>query len=165
MRAILQDEAFLTDSPWLSDDDQSVIDAGWMIGPSGSLLLTALWGGRRTDLPAAEVGPYEYEVNDANVPLDDLMDDEERFLGRAASRALHFAGQLLGKASNLPGSETLQSLVSIFIDKTDEDFALQGANVKFFTRRGEPLPWLDDLEKFQLSAIAVMEVSDLRTLR
>lgn len=85
--------------------------------------------------------------------------------GSGAAAAPEPPAPIPREAGNLPGSETLQSLVSIFIDKTDEDFALQGANVRFFTRRGEPLSWLDDLEKFRLSAIAVMAVSDLRTLR
>jgi hypothetical protein len=47
------------------------------------------------------------------------------------------------------------------VDVTDQYFALQGANVRFFTRRGDDLSWFDDLEKFKIEAIALLDVSDL----
>jgi hypothetical protein len=161
MRAILEDDARPTYSTRLPDDAQAIVDAGWTLGPSGSLLLAALWGGRREELPSAEVGRYEYEVNDADISLADLIDEEERFLARAASRALHFAGRMMEEAASVPGSETLQASVAIHVDMTDEDFSLQGANVRFFTQRGDPLTWFDDLESFRMQAIAVLDLSDV----
>jgi hypothetical protein len=70
---------------------------------------------------------------------------------------------LLSKAHGIPGSETLQATVSIFADKTDEDFALQGGVVRFFTRRGDYPDWFEDLESFTLEAIAVMDATDIGT--
>ena len=100
-------------------------------------------------------------MNDVDISLDDLGDREGTFLVRAASRAFTFASLMLAKGAGLPGAETLQASVSVSVDVTDEYFALQGANVRFFTRRGDDLGWFDDLEKFKIEAIALLDVSDL----
>lgn len=147
--------------PPLPDDAKAVLEAGWTVGPEGSLLLCALWNGARKSLPPSYVGRYEYEINDVYISLADLTGDMNRYLARAALRGILFATELLARASDLPAADALVAIVGIFVDTQDEDFMLQGARVRFFTRRGDYPEWFEDLERFELQAIALLDVADV----
>lgn len=161
MERLIQHRAFRGELPGLPDNARALVKRGWIVGPGGALLLGGLWGGRRTELAASELGRYEYEINDVNLSLTDLADDSETYLARAASRSFLFAKRMLQMGARLPGSETLHSLIGVFVDTSDEDFQIQGVNVRFFTERGDPIGWFDDLERFEHHALALLDLSDL----
>ena len=165
MRALLCDPAFEADDSGLPPDARATAEAGWRLGPSGALLLAAMSPKDAPDVPASGIGRHEYEVNDVYLSLDDLRGDESTFLAKAASRSLSFAVDMLKRGLSLPGSETLQASVSIFVDTTDEVFPLQGGVVRFFTRRGDHPDWFGDLEAFTLEAIAVLDATDIDVFR
>lgn len=160
MRALIADPAFAESAPAVPPDVDYIEEGGWTIGPGGTLLLAALWTGQERDIPVAEITRFEYEINDVHVSLKNLR-GEGAFLPRAAARAVHFALHMLEKARGLPGSATLHANVAISVDTGDELFPLQGGVVRFFTQRGDPLGWLDDLERFKLEAIALLDMSDI----
>jgi hypothetical protein len=165
MRALLRDPGFLGDRPVLQLDTQSIVDAGWTIGPGGALLLAARTAQGRLELPESEIGGYEYDINDVHISLDDMRDSEGLFLAKAASRAVFFAVQLLEKGAALPGAASLVASVAVTVAVDDEYFSLQGAKVRFFTRRGDPLDWFDDLEKFRIEAIGLFGLPDVPAYR
>lgn len=160
MRALLATDTFAAERPVVPPDVRYVVDAGWTVGPNGALLLAALWREGMHDIPAAALGHGEYEVNDVDVSLGDLGRDRPEFLPRAAARVLLVARRLLTGSRGLPGADTLLATVSISVDVDDEDFALQGGTVRFFTRRGEHPGWFDELEGFTREAIAVLDAVD-----
>jgi hypothetical protein len=161
MQALLSDDAFVTDKPDLPAETEAIIRAGWRVGPGGDLVLAAVSRESPLRVSPSEIGGHEYEVNDVYISLDDLRDDPATLLARAASRGLSFATEMLKSGLSLPGSETLTATVSLFIDMTDEDFALQGTVVRFFTRRGDSPEWFQDLEAFTMEATAVLDAADL----
>ncbi|MEU8329033.1 hypothetical protein [Micromonospora sp. NPDC048839] len=161
MRSLLGSAAFAADQPTLPSIEQDTLDAGWAVEPSGALVLVAHRPHDGHDVPAESLGEGEYEVNDVHVSVTDLGRESPDFLPRAASRGLYFARRMLAGARGLPGSDTLLATVAIFVDVDDEDFALQGATIRFFSRRGAYPRWFDDLEPFALEAIAVLALSDL----
>jgi hypothetical protein len=161
MRALLSDEAFTNDRPSLPPDTRDIVDAGWTVGPNGALLLASRWRQGMPAIPAAGLGCGEYDVNDVYISLDDLGRENPDFVFRAAARGLYFTEMMLEKGLVLPGSETLLAMVAVFVDVDDEAFALQGARVRFFTRRGDFPEWFDDLEAFKLEAIAMLDRSDV----
>ncbi|MFY1598888.1 hypothetical protein [Micromonospora sp. WMMD737] len=139
-----------------------VARAGWVLGPGGAILLKSLSGpGWRNDIDASEVGLYEYEVNDVYVSLFDIADNRETYLSRAAVRGISFAARMLKDAAALPEADRLLAVVGISVDEGDEDFLLQGATVRFFSRRGDYPTWFEDLERYQKEAIAVIGMADL----
>ncbi|MFK4244181.1 hypothetical protein ACI2KV_14985 [Micromonospora chokoriensis] len=163
MRSLLGSAAFAVDQPTVPEMEQTTLDAGWTVEPSGALLLVRHRPKCMHDIPAEALGGGEYEINDVYVSLDDLGRESVDFLPRAASRGLYFARRMLASARGLPGSETLLAAVAIHVDVDDEDFALQGATIRFFSRRGSYPDWFDELETFTLEAIAVLDMSDVRT--
>ncbi|RAO39289.1 hypothetical protein PSN13_00313 [Micromonospora saelicesensis] len=163
MRRLLGSAAFAADQPTVPELEQDTLDAGWTVEPSGALLLVAHRPKRVHDIPAEALGEGEYEINDVHVSLDDLGREKIEFLPRAASRGLYFARRMLGAARGLPGSETLLAAVAIHVDVDDEDFALQGATIRFFSRRGSYPRWFDELEAYTREAIAVLDLSDPTT--
>ncbi|WP_425720134.1 hypothetical protein [Micromonospora sp. DT233] len=100
-------------------------------------------------------------MNDVYVPLSDLVQNEAKYLNSAAARCLSFAARMLRDAATLPGAESLLTIVSVFVDEEDEEFFLQGANVRFFSRRGDYPNWFEDLGRYQKEAIAVVDIADL----
>ncbi len=162
MRELLEYAATETWKPSFSGRAQSVVEAGWIVGPNGALLLRAMngnsWSG---EFDPSEIGHYEYEVNDVYISLSGLRGDMRRYLPRAASRGLFFARRMLRNASALEGGDRLLALVSIFADEDYEGFFLQGATVKFFSRRGHYPDWFEDLEGFQREAIAILDLADV----
>ncbi|WFE99557.1 hypothetical protein [Micromonospora sp. WMMD964] len=153
--------AFSADQPTVPEMEQDTLDAGWVVEPSGALLVAAHRPKGLRDIPADALGDGEYEINDVHVSLADLGGETDDFLPRAASRGLHFARRMLAEARGLPGSETLLATVAINVDVDDEDFSLQGATIRFFSRRGSHPPWFDELETYTLEAIAVLDMSDV----
>jgi len=146
----------------LPDDAAYVLESGWQVGPQGALLLRALWGsGWGKDINPAELGNYEYEVNDVYVPLRDLAVDMDTYLSKAVSRTMSFTVRMLEQAKTLPEADKLLSLVSVAIDIDSEDFLLQGGIVRFFTTRGNYPSWLSDLEGFELEALALLHLDDI----
>jgi hypothetical protein len=161
MRMILPDWAIGGYREGLPEDVLRIVEAGWAVGPRGSLLLSALWGGGwRREIDAPEVGRYEYDVNDVYISLSDLRPDIDVYLSRAASRGIAVALRLLEDAKNLPGSDTLLAVVSVPVDMESNDFLLQGTTVRFFTQRGDYPDWFENLERFELDAISVLEMED-----
>lgn len=160
MRDLLRQAPSREELPPLPDDAQAVLDAGWTVGPEGSLLLRALWNGVLTPLPASTVGRYEYDINDVYIPLADLASDMSNYLSKAALRGASFATEMLLSASEFPASDTLVAMVGIFTDTEDEDFVLQGARLRFFTRRGNYPGWFENLESFELQAVAMINLAD-----
>ncbi|MEU8217005.1 hypothetical protein AB0C47_14660 [Micromonospora taraxaci] len=163
MRRLLGSAVFATDQPRVPELEQDTLDAGWTVEPSGALLLVAHRPTSMHDIPVAALGEGEYEVNDVHVSLADLGGEPADLLPRAASRGLYFARRMLAAARGLPGAELLLATVAVHVDVDDEDFALQGVTVRFFTRRGSYPDWFDELETFTLEAIAVLDVSDVTT--
>ena len=171
MRSRLPDPLFDTKRvAGLSQDDRALIEAGWIVGPQGGLLLR--WGSRcflgERVLPRDEaresLGDDEYEVNDIHVDIRDLGPPSEEYLRAAIQRGLTIAMALLSSAAGLPGSETLTAVVGMPCDLEDELAPLQSPNLRFFTRRGRyPAFYLDGghLARFACEAVAVLEISDL----
>ncbi|QKW13398.1 hypothetical protein [Verrucosispora sp. NA02020] len=146
----------------LSPDLDEVARAGWALGPCGAILLKSLWGpGWRTNIDASEVGSYEYEVNDVYASLSDLAVNKAAYLNGAAIRGISFATRMLRDASDFPEADSLLAVVGISVDEEDEDFLLQGASVRFFSRRGDYPTWFEDLERYRKEAIAVVDMADL----
>jgi hypothetical protein len=146
----------------LPSDLNEVAKAGWVVGPQRTILLKSLWGtGWRTSIQPSEVGSYEYEVNDVYASLSDLATERSTYLHRSAVRGISFAVRMLGGAAAIPEAELLVAVVSISIDEEDETFLMQGATVRFFSRRGDYPMWFEDLERYQNEAIAVLNMSDL----
>jgi hypothetical protein len=144
----------------LPEDARAALAEGWVIGPNGTLLLRNRWPGRSGRLPPAEIGTYEYEINDVFLSLDDLRGHED-FLRRAAARTVAVARRLLQSARGLPGSETLTATAAVAVDETDELFPLQGGRIRLFTRRGDQPSWFEDLERFELHAVAILDATDV----
>ncbi|GIF06914.1 hypothetical protein [Actinoplanes siamensis] len=149
----------------LPPDLDEVARAGWVLGPRGAILLRSLWGpGWRTNLQSSEIGSYEYEVNDVYASLSDLVTEKNTYLFRSAVRGISFATRMLMDAAILPGAERLISVVGVSIDDEDESFFLQGATIRFFSRRGDYPRSFEDLERYQKEAIAVLDMTDLAEL-
>ncbi len=146
-------------------DTQAIIDAGWIIGPQGALLLKANCPHPKSSLDPSQVAHYEYDINDLYVTLTDLRTNMDLYLPRAVRRGLSIAQTLLLEATELPGSETLVAVVSMWADTENEDFLNQGVRPRFFTRRGAYPRWFDDLEPFKLEAIALLELPDISSHR
>jgi hypothetical protein len=150
----------MDDIPPLSDDAHAILEAGWVVGPGGALLLRALWNGAATSFPQSYVGKYEYDTNDVYLSLADLASDMNSYLARAASRGVLFANELLVRASDLPCASDLAAVVGIFMETEHEDFLRQGARLRFFSRRGDYPDWFEDLESFSAQAVAVIDFLD-----
>jgi hypothetical protein len=146
----------------LPPDLNEVARAGWVVGPRGTILLKSLWGtGWRASIHPSEVGSYEYEVNEVYASLSDLAAERSAYLYTSAVRGISFAVRMLSDAAVFPEAEGLMAVVSISVDEEDETFLLQGATVRFFSRRGDYPTWFEDPERYQNEAIAVLSMSDL----
>ncbi|RAY13442.1 hypothetical protein DPM19_20490 [Actinomadura craniellae] len=144
-------------APDLPGDLREIVEAGWTTGPAGTLLLAVQYRDRwNPEVGEADVGAYEYEINDIHVSTADLPVDEG-LPARAAARGLTFALRAMERAAGLPGADLLAAVVSTPID---EEFLESGTTVKFFTRRGRHPDWFDDLERFQLDGVALVEMPD-----
>jgi hypothetical protein len=144
--------------PQLPDELRAIIEAGWVVGPDGSLLLAGLWGDSWSrDRRPVQVASYEYEVNDVFVPSADLTGDPDRYLSRVAARGIRFAVRAMRAAVGLAAADSLVAVVGTGVG---EDFLTHGTTVKFFTRRGSYPRWFEDLEGFTTEAIAVLDMSD-----
>ena len=160
LRALLQDPAFADERPVLPESAQALVDDGWTVGPNGTLLLRNRWAGRAIPLPPDEIGSYEYDTNDVYIPLDHLRGSAD-FLAKAAALTIHVAKQLLRSGLDLPGSQTLTVRAAVFVDTGDELFDLQGGRLRLFTRRSGSPEWVDDLERFDSEAVALLDASDI----
>lgn len=144
--------------PQLPDELRAIIEAGWVVGPGGSLLLARLWvDGWSRDPGPVQVASHEYEVNDVFVPSADLTGDPDRYLSRVAARGIGFAARAMKVAVGLTAADSLIAVVGTGVN---EDFLTHGTTVKFFTRRGDYPRWFEDLEGFTTEAIAVLDMSD-----
>ena len=138
---------------------QDYVEAGWMADSSGALLLSALArGASSTPVGPAHVAEREYEVNDVYVPNADLVEHPETYLLAITLRGLSFAARMLERAQGSPNAKSLVAAVSTGVD---DDFLTHGTTVKFFTRRGDYPQWFNDLERFGIEAMAVLDSSDL----
>lgn len=169
MHRLIQRDDSPISSHQLPPDAAQIVNAGWTVGPHGALLLKALLGAVVDSGPdrnmgnQVNIGEYEYHANDVYLSLTDLRVDMELYLRSAAVRGLVFAKEMLREAPGLPHADSLCAIVSISVDIGNEDFLLQGATVHFTTRRGGYPDWIDDLEGFELEAIAVLQMVDLVT--
>ncbi|MGW4644550.1 hypothetical protein ACWEN6_38970 [Sphaerisporangium sp. NPDC004334] len=144
----------------LPEDLQETVDAGWAYRSGGPLLLAALCASAvDTPPPGEQYFATEYHVHDIWVPGDDLDPSRNVYLPAIASRALVFAWAALNEARHLPEFRTLAAVVGIGVA---DDFLLHGTTVRFFTRRGEYPSWFDDLESYELEAMALLDASDAR---
>ncbi len=138
---------------------RDLLDEGWRNGPARSLLLKGLYGkGWRTDWEYDHVGAREYEVNDVWVPSAGLSKNRADFLSGMTARAFSFAFAALRLAQGLDGGDTLVAVISMSVDS---DYLSSGTTIKFFTRRGIYPDYFEDLERFELDAVAVIEPTDL----
>lgn len=143
----------------LPEDTREILASGWRFGPARALLLAGLYGaGWRTDWAEGNVSQHELEVNDLFISAEGLPEDRTHFLGGLVSRAKTTAYAALEAACGLDFAELLTAVISIGVD---DDFLSHGATVKLFTRRGEYPRSFEDLEKFQLEAMAVIEADDI----
>jgi hypothetical protein len=53
------------------------------------------------------------------------------------------------------------SRAAVFVDTGDELFDLQGGRLRLFTRRSGSPEWVDDLERFDSEAAALLDASDI----
>ncbi|WP_433183571.1 hypothetical protein [Actinoallomurus sp. CA-150999] len=131
---------------------------GWIIGPVESMLLRGLYSsGWRSDWKVNSVSGYEFEVNDVGITDVGLPSDRDRFLEALVARARSFACHAIKDAQNLNYGNLLTAVISIGID---DDYLTHGATVKFFTRTAGCPQFFDDIERFQLEAMAIIEVFD-----
>jgi hypothetical protein len=160
MRRLLPEQpADLRDADF-PEELQAIVATGWMLGPAETLLLAALFGeGWSGQVDPSAPGLFEYEVNDVHIPTADLAADLDAYMERAARRGVSFALRGLGDAAAFPAAADLVATVATGVA---EDFLLHGTTVKFFTRRGDFPNWFDDdLEKFEMEAIAVLTNADV----
>ncbi len=137
---------------------QDLLSAGWCTGPASSLLLKGLSGlGWRTDWLPDEVSQHEYEVNDVWISPAGIPGPRDAFFGFLLARAMKFAIIGLLSARELEGSDHLVAVISLGVE---EDDTRNGATVKFLTRRSGYPSSFDDLERFQLEAMAVLGLVD-----
>ncbi|MEU8267843.1 hypothetical protein AB0B89_11800 [Sphaerisporangium sp. NPDC049002] len=145
----------------ISSELEEVIEGGWVVGPHGVLSLAALHD-PELDMQVDHLEPFEveYHRNEVWIPGDDLPVDREGYLTAICVRALTFSLAALAAARNLPGFDTLTAVISTGVDA---DWSTHGTTVKFFTRRGGYPNWFDDLESFEIEAVALLEASDVIT--
>jgi hypothetical protein len=135
-----------------------LLSAGWCIGPASSLLLQGLFGsGWRTDWLPDEVSQHEYEVNDVWISPNGIPGPHDAFLGSLLARAVKFALVGLRAARELEASDCLVAVISLDIE---EDSSVNGATVKFLTRRSGYPSSFDNLERFQFEAMAILDSAD-----
>ena len=138
---------------------QDILAAGWLEGPGGSLLLSALYGaGWRDDWAHVDVALHEYEVNDVWVPTGSLPDERELFLAAMTGRARSFATAALSLARRLDEVNAVLAVISVGVD---DDYLTSGTTVKFFTQRGNYPRFYDALDRFELEALAVLDINDV----
>jgi hypothetical protein len=138
---------------------RELLDEGWVVGPATALLLKGQFGaGWRSDWKPANVARHEYEVNDVGVPSDGISPERDQFLPALVARARDFAVRALGAAGGMPAADLLTAVISVGID---DDYSTHGGTVRFFTRRGGSPRFYEDLERFRLEAMAVVDVHDL----
>ena len=143
----------------LPEELQDILAAGWLEGPGGSLLLGALYGaGWRDDWAHVDVALHEYEVNDVWVPSRGLPDERELFLVAMTGRAKSFAIAALSLARRLDEGKAILAVISVGVD---DDYLTSGTTVKFFTRRGNYPHFYDVLDRFELEALAVLDIYDV----
>ncbi|WP_322749066.1 MULTISPECIES: hypothetical protein [unclassified Frankia] len=132
-----------------------ICDEGWSVSPCGSYVLAALYDPSLESIAESEGLPYlELEVNDVKIPDLDLLNDLSSYLPRVASRGLSFAVTALGKARK---SGLADSLVAVVSTGVGDDYLTHGTTVKFYTRRDNYPDWFDDLERFAIEAMALIE--------
>ena len=143
----------------LPEETRDVLAGGWQVGPAGSLLLASLYGsGWRTDWAPEDVAQHELEVNDLHISSQGAPEERGQFLVEMVSRARTAACFALKAADTFPSSELLVAVISVGIE---DDYLPHGATVKILTHRGGYPRWLDDLDKFRLEAMALMEPRDI----
>ncbi|WP_447005548.1 hypothetical protein ACRAKI_03185 [Saccharothrix isguenensis] len=146
--------------PSLPEELTDILRAGWYTADCGALLLRAT-GSHAKSWPCdgEKVGDREYEVNDIRIPDHDIEEEEKAgFLRAVASRAVRFAKTAMRAAEGMPGSDELAALLSTGVD---DDYSTHGTTVRFFTTRGGHADWLDDLDRFTIEAVMVLDMSDL----
>lgn len=142
----------------LPDELRELLAGGWQVCASGILILTAPDDPIVTSTwEVEEVGITEYDVNDIRVPDEDCLDDPDSYLRRMVLRGLAFARAGLHRATDVVGAETLHAALSTGID---EDFLTHGTTVRFFTQRGIHPHWFDNLERYEVEALALLDMSD-----
>jgi hypothetical protein len=101
---------------------------------------------------------------DYRMPDGEYPSDISRFLHDMAARSLTFATRALALAGRqaLPGAAELKAIVNTGVRG---DVLVHGTHITFTTARGSPsrsfdMRWFDDLERFQLEAMAVLTMAD-----
>ncbi|WP_189210793.1 hypothetical protein [Actinokineospora fastidiosa] len=138
-----------------------LVEGGWTTGPADALLLREMYGsGWRDDWSPQNVASHELEVNDVWIPPDGLDGPEELLLTQMAARARRFAVEVLRSAEGMLAAELLVAVISVEVESgIPED----GATVKFCTRRGGFPGYYDDLERYGLYGMAIVEAADVVT--
>lgn len=149
-------ESATTEPARLPAELTEILAHGWTVAQGGALGLTALTAAAAAADPG-RVAWWEIDTNDVHIPDDDLRTDPATYLPRVAARGRTFAAAALRRARGLPGADALVAVVGT---GADEDFVEHGTTVKFFTRRGDYPRWFDDLEGFELEAMAVLDAAD-----
>lgn len=138
---------------------RDILDAGWEVGPAGSLLLVALHGeGWRKDWSDEDVAKHEWEVNDVGVPSDGVPRKRDVFQAAMASRALSFARIAMSLANEIDACRHLVAAVSV---SDTEDYIIGGTTVHFFTRRGSYPRYFESVSGTRLDAVALLYAEDV----
>jgi hypothetical protein len=97
-------------------------------------------------------------------PDGQLLADVAAFLRDMAARGLAFASRALARARDqrLDAAGALVAIVGLGVVG---DVLVHGTHARFTTARGRPsrsfdLAWFDDLERFELEAMAVLDMGD-----
>lgn len=160
MSRLMEKHRDITHLPTFAAQEQTILDAGWMIGPHGGLYLRAL-GTPKFDPGRADDGLREYHHNDVRLEINGSLGANDLMLSDAAFRAIFFSRTLLHDAIALLRAEHFVSVIGLPGDVKIEDFSLQGITIRFFSCRGAHPDWFSDLEGYESEALAVMTLDDL----
>lgn len=161
MRTLLSTASKELLSQGIPSELEEVIDSGWVVGPHGVLSLAAIHD-LELDAQVDHLDPFDVEFhrNKIWIPGDDLPEDREGYLTAICVRALTFSLAVLAKARNLSGFGALIAVISTGVDS---DWSTHGTTARFFTRRSRYPNSFDDLETFEIEAVALLEASDVLT--
>ncbi len=138
----------------LPEEVVELLQEGWIVGSADALLLKSLYGtGWARHWGPDDVAHYECEINDVWVSPEGLPSDRESFLTGMVERTRNFAGRAILSARPHVACDSLTAVISIGVD---DDYLTHGGTVKFFTRRGRRLAQYEELERYQLEAMAVI---------
>ncbi|WP_017557364.1 hypothetical protein [Nocardiopsis baichengensis] len=159
MDRLLMDMGPVDDDP-LPGPLRKVADAPWGRGPTGVLSPGGAppdWTSEEPDTGPEGLMDTELEVNDFRIDDEDLVEDPSSYLQAALSRGLRFAALCLRNAGALPEAPDLRAVVATAVD---EDFLVSGTTVRFFLLRDALPGRYQNLARFTLEAMAVMDPKD-----